>query len=273
MTDSPSPTPSPDQPRSLAGPQDGVCVVVGATGAVGRTVVARLTGSGRRVLAVARDGDALAALAAESPAGLVTTCVADLSEDGVVATLRSAVAAVDRPVALGLFSAGLAVTGSLATIEPSALARACDVKVGGMTRMVHALDPHLVQGSRLVAVAGSLGLEPGPMDAGPGTVNAALLNLMRQLSKLYGPRGVVTSTLMLGPLDTPRLRAIAARRAAESGISEQEAYDGYRSATSLGALPTADEVAWLVETLLAPEAWLLHGAAICADGGVRHVIV
>lgn len=246
----------------------GLCVVVGATGAVGRAVVSRLTGSGRRVLAVGRDEQALAELAAQAP--LVRTCVADLSRDDASGTLQEA---VDGPVTLGLFAAGLAVTGSLASIEPSALARACDVKVGGMTRLVRALDPHLVDGSRLVAVAGSLGLEPGPMDAGPGTVNAALLNLMRQLSQLYGPRGVVTNTLMLGPLDTPRLRAVAARRAEEAGIDADQAFDAYRSATSLGRLPTPDEVAWLVETLLAPEAWLLHGAALCADAGVRRVIV
>lgn len=221
------------------------------------------------MLAVARDEAALAGLAADHP-GRVRVCRADLGADESIATLR---AAVDEPVTLALFAAGLAVTGSLDVIEPSALARACDVKVGGMTRLVRAVEPALRPGSRVVAVAGSLGLEPGPLDAGPGTVNAALLNLMRQLSALYGPRGVVTTTLMLGPLDTPRLRAVARRRAEESGGSEQEMLDAYRAATSLGRLPSPQDVAWLVDTLLAPEAWLLHGAAICADAGVRRVIV
>ena len=54
-------------------------------------------------------------------------------------------------------------------------------------------------GSRFMAVAGSLGFEPGPHDAAPGTANAALVNLMRQISRLLGPRGVVVHTIAPGP--------------------------------------------------------------------------
>lgn len=172
-----------------------------------------------------------------------------------------------------MLAAGLAVTGSVETIEPAALARACDVKVGGMTRLIRGVQDRLVPGSRLIAIAGSLGLEPGPRDAAPGTVNAALLNLMRQASQLYGPRGVVTTTLMLGPLDSPRLRAFSARRGAERGLPADAVFAEYTDATSLGRLPSADDVAWLVETLLEPQAWLLHGSAICADAGARHVML
>lgn len=47
-------------------PPDGVCVVVGATGAVGRAVVERLAAADRRVLAVARDAAKLAELESDS---------------------------------------------------------------------------------------------------------------------------------------------------------------------------------------------------------------
>jgi len=263
-------------------PGEGICVVVGATGAVGSAVVRRLTAAGRRVLAVARDGEALAALAdslagsltgslsaSPSPENRVTTGIADVADD---ASMEVLAAAVDEPVALVFFAVGLPVTGSLEVIDPSALARATNIKVGGMARVLRALDDRLVTGSRVVAVAGSLGLEPGPRDAAPGTVNAGLLNLMRQASQLLGPRGVVTTTLMLGPLDTPRLHAFAERRAQETGQAPEEVLQAYRDHTSSGHLPTPDEVAWLVETLLAPEARLLHGSAIQADGGVRRTI-
>jgi NAD(P)-dependent dehydrogenase (short-subunit alcohol dehydrogenase family) len=242
-----------------------LCVVVGATGAVGEAVVRRLAGSGHRVLAVARSSDALARLEALVPG--VATHAADLADDAATDSLRSA---IDAPVRLAVFAAGLAVTGSLDTIEPSALARAVDLKVGGTTRLLHAVKDRLAEDARFVSIAGSLGFEPGPMDAGPGTVNAALVNLMKQISLLYGPRGLVSVTIAPGPLDTPRLRAVATRRAQESGRSVGEAWDDYVARTATGSLPTADDVAWLVEILLAPQARALHGSVLHPDGGALH---
>ena len=90
-------------------------------------------------------------------------------------------------------------------------------------------------------------------EAGPGAVNAAVFNLMRQISLLYGPRGVTTHTLSPGPADTPRLRRIVAAVAAERGAAEEEVWQEYVAQNSLGRLPTADELAWAVEMLLDPE--------------------
>src|SRR6266536_891084 len=79
-------------------------------------------------------------------------------------------------------------------------------------------------GCRSVTFAGSLGLEPRAHEAGPGAVNAAVFNLMRQISLLYGPRGVTTHTLSPGPADTPRLRRIVAAVAAERGADERDVW-------------------------------------------------
>jgi NAD(P)-dependent dehydrogenase (short-subunit alcohol dehydrogenase family) len=253
-------------------PQGGLHVVVGATGALGRAVVGRLVRRGDRVLAVARDKVALDALATEAASELVTPCAADLASDEAVSVLREATDAVDAPVALALFAAGLPVTGSVESIDPSALAHAAGLKAAGATRMARALRDRLVPGSRFIAVAGSLGFEPGPHDAAPGTANAALVNLMRQFAQLYGPRGVIVHTLAPGPLDTPRLRAFVEKRALETGRRPADVLADYVARTSLGYLPTVDDVAWLVEMLLAPEAAALHGSVLSPDAGVRHSV-
>ncbi|MCE0765777.1 SDR family oxidoreductase [Pseudonocardia kujensis] len=241
------------------------CVVVGASGAMGTAITARLTEAGHPVVAVGRDGRALATLAADHPG--VRPCVADIGVNSSVDAIREA---LDGPVRLAVFAAGLPVRGSADTIDPDALGAAVNLKAGGVLRLLHAVRDRLEAGSRFVAIGGSLGLEPGPLDAGPGTANAALFNLMRQVSALYGPRGVTTHTIAPGPVDTPRLDAIIATQAAEQGVDPEEVRAGYLGRTTLGRLPTLDEIAWTVETLLAPEAAALHGGVIAVDGGTRH---
>lgn len=242
-----------------------LCVVVGATGTIGGAVVRRLVGRGQRVLAVARSAEALAGLAAEHET--VTTCAADIGDDAAVPRLREAVAAAGGQVRLAVFAAGLPVKGSLDTVEPAVLARGVDIKVGGLLRLVRGCGDALGPGSRIVTFAGSLGLEPRATEAGPGTVNAAVFNAMRQLSLLWGPRGVTTHTISPGPADTPRLRRIVEAVAAEQGRPIDEVWATYAAENSLGRLPTADEVAWGVEILLAPEADLLHGSVLYLDAG------
>lgn len=244
-----------------------LCVVVGATGAMGTEFTRRLVRRGLRVIAVARNAEDLKTLAAEN--SLIIPCVADISDDSAIEAIS---AYVDAPIRMAVFAAGLPVRGSADTISPGELAVGANIKVGGLVRLLHAVRGQLVPGSRFVTVAGSLGLEPGPLDTAPGTVNAAMFNLMRQLSALYGPKGVTTHTIAPGPVDTPRLREFVETEAAETGRDPDDIWERYRAKTTLGRLPTLDELGWILELLLAPEASVLHGSVLNVDAGTRHGI-
>jgi NAD(P)-dependent dehydrogenase (short-subunit alcohol dehydrogenase family) len=240
-------------------------VVVGATGAIGRAVITRLTRRGLRVLAVARGKADLDELASAND--LVTPCPADIGSNDAIQAIGSALTGLGGTVRMAVFAAGLPVRGSADTIDPDALAAGSNIKVGGLLRLLHAVRDHLVPGSRFVTFAGSLGLEPRAHEAGPGAVNAAVFNLMRQISLLYGPRGVTTHTLSPGPADTPRLRRIVAAVAAERGAATEDVWQEYVAQNSLGRLPTVGELAWAVELLLDPEADVLHGSVLYLDAG------
>ena len=242
--------------------QPDLCVVVGATGTLGRAVTERLVKRGQRVLAVGRREGELAELAAAVPG--VMPCVADIADDGAVASIG---AALDGSVRMAVFAAGLPIAGSVETVAPSDLARGADIKLGGLLRLVRAVDPRLVPGSRIVMFAGSLGFEPKPSSAGPGAINAGVFNLMRQLGDVYGPRGITTHTLSPGPTDSPRLHALVERAAAERGITVEEQWATYAAGTSLGRLPTVDQIAWAVTLLLDPEADVMHGGVLHLDAG------
>jgi NAD(P)-dependent dehydrogenase (short-subunit alcohol dehydrogenase family) len=241
---------------------DGCAVIVGATGTLGGAIARRLLERGVPVVAVARTRESLEALAAESD--LVTPCVADVASDDAIATIR---AAVPGRVRMALTAAGLPVRGSALTIETDGLARAVNIKLGGLQRLLRAVDDRLGKGSRIVALSGFLAAEPKTMEAGPGVVNAALHNLMRQLSGMYGPRGVTVHTISPGSADTERLRRIARASAEERGIDFDTQWQEYLDESSLGRLIQVDEVAWAAGLLLDREADALHGSTLSLDGG------
>lgn len=241
---------------------DGVGVVVGATGSLGGAIARRLVACGLPVVAVARSAERLDELAAES--ALIRPCVADIGDDAAVEQIASA---LDQPVRMAVMAAGLPVRGSADTIEPGGFALATNIKVGGLTRLLHAVRDRLEPGSRFVTLTGYLAREPKPFEAVPGVINAALHNLMRQISLLYGPRGVTVHTVSPGPVDTPRLRRIATATAEERGVPFDEVWQGFSDESSLGRLVTIDQVAWVVETLLNPHADVLHGGVLSLDAG------
>ncbi len=239
-------------------------VVVGATGSFGRAIVARLVRRGLQVIAVSRTAGALDALCAEF-AG-VSPCVADMSADAAV---EAVAAAVDLPVRAVVHGPGVAVAGGIATAPVAAVVDAVNIKVGGMLRLVRAVDARLMRASRLIAIGGHYGLEPTQYAAAAGIANAALLNLQRQLSLAYGSRGITAHLIAPGPADTERLHRVAADRARTRGQSVEQVLAEMRAESSIGAFTTPEQVAWAVDLLLDPEADALTGTTLSLDSGRR----
>ncbi|ODU00840.1 MAG: short-chain dehydrogenase [Pseudonocardia sp. SCN 72-86] len=239
-----------------------LAVVAGASGALGSAIADALRAAGLHVVAVSRSG---------CPHDTATTGVAAdvgtaLGQDAIAA----AVAELGAPVRMVVQAAGLPPTGPLDTIDPDALGTTVALKVGGLLRLVRAVDSALEKGSRIVALGGHFGSEPSPDACAAGVTNAALANLVRQLTTAYGPRGVTAHLVAPGPVDTPRMRGLAAAAAERRGVDVGEVLAERAAESPLGRFVTPGEVAWTVATLLAPEADALHGATLALDAGARH---
>ncbi|WP_018230567.1 SDR family NAD(P)-dependent oxidoreductase [Methyloversatilis universalis] len=252
----------------MDGKQAELAVVVGATGDFGQAIVGRLLQAGLGVVAVARSAGSLDALCSEF-AGVgagVRACVADIGDDSAIAALT---ASVDRPVRAVVHGPGVAVAGGILNAPTAALVDAVNIKVGGLLRLVRAVDERLVAGSRLIAIGGHYGFEPTAYAASAGIANAALVNAVRQLSLAYGERGITAHLIAPGPADTARLHRVAADRAAMRGVTVDTVLDDMRAESSIRAFTTPAQVAWAVSTLLAPEADAMTGATLMLDSGRR----
>lgn len=241
-----------------------LAVVVGATGDFGQAIVGRLLQAGLGVVAVARSAGSLDALCSAHPG--VRACVADIGDDSAIAALA---ASLDRPVRAVVHGPGVAVAGGILNAPTAALVDAVNIKVGGLLRLVRAVDERLVAGSRLIAIGGHYGFEPTAYAASAGIANAALVNAVRQLSLAYGERGITAHLIAPGPADTARLHRVAADRAALRGVTVDAVLDDMRAESSIRAFTTPAQVAWAVSTLLAPEADAMTGSTLMLDSGRR----
>ena len=240
-----------------------LAVVVGA-GAFGEEIIARLSGAGLGVVAISRTQSTLDELA--SKIDNVIPCVADLSSDSAIEAIG---AVLDRPVRMVVHGPGVAVAGGILTAPTDAMVQSVNIKVGGILRLARATDDKLSEHSRIVAIGGHYGLEPTAYAAAAGVANAALVNVMRQLSLALGPRGITAHTIAPGPADTERLRNVAKTRAEQRGCSIDEVLEELKEESSIGAFTSPEQVAWAVEMLLAPEADAMTGSTLMLDSGRR----
>lgn len=242
-------------------------VVAGATGAIGSNIVERMIGRGLGVVAVSRTAGDLEALAASHSS--VHPCVADITSDEAVALIRDALPGTCRAV---IHAAAAPLGGPVSDVTPDAILAAIDVKVNGTLRLVRAVDSRLVEDSRVIVLGGNLAYDPIPEAATAGVGNAALANLVRQLSRSLGSRNVTAHVVAPGPVWTERLRALLADAASARGVSEESVLAEFEDRSPIGHLVTIDEVGWAVEMLLAPEARSMTGGTLLLDSGQRSAI-
>ena len=242
-------------------------VVVGAAGAIGSQIVRRLGERGLGIVAVGRTSESLEALAATTENVIV--CQADIAEDSCIDTIRAALPGTARAA---INSAAAPMGGPVLDVGGDALLAAVDIKVNGTLRLVRAVSDNLVRDSRVVVLGGNLAYDPIPEAATAGVGNAALANLVRQLSRALGPTGATCHVVAPGPVWTERLQALLRDAARSRGVSEEAVVDEFRDRSPIGHLVTIDEVVWAVETLLAPEARALAGGTLLLDAGQRTAV-
>lgn len=244
--------------------KNNIAVVVGATGAMGQVITRRLAARGLTVIAVARSQQSVQGLASE--AENILPCVCDIASDDSTETIASL---IDAPVQMVVHGPGVATAGGVLAAPTAAITEAVNIKVAGLMRLVRAVDTHLQRGSRLVAIGGHYGFEPTAYAATAGVANAALANVIRQYSWAYGERGITAHLIAPGPADTERLHRVATARAERDDCSPEAVLEIMRNESAIQQFTTLEQIAWGVETLLAPEADALAGSTLFMDAGRR----
>ncbi len=222
-----------------------VAIVTGGASGIGQATVAGLEAAGVAVAVFDRDGD---------PA-------VDVSDPAAVTAAVDEVRRRLGPVDILVNAAGIPALADLA--DPGYMAvwdATLAVNLHGTLHTVRACVADLLasEAGRIVNIASTEGLTSG-RSAGPYAVSKhGVIGLTRSLAVDLGRRGVTANCVCPGATLTGMTAPIPEEARATFG----------RRHIPLGRYGRAEEVAYMVVALTAPEASFVNGAIIPVDGGM-----
>lgn len=185
-------------------------IVTGASRGIGAATAEAMAAEGARLMLLARDGDALSALATRLGAEAMACDVADF--DQIKTAVERTQAAFGRVDVLVNNAGVIAPIGALATSDPAAWGGATDVNFKGVYHGMRAVLPvMLAQGGGTILTVGS-GAAQHPLEGWSHYCagKAAALMLTRALHLEEGARGIRAISLSPGTVATDMQRAIRA---------------------------------------------------------------
>lgn len=99
------------------------------------------------------------------------------------------------------------------------------------------------------------------------TIRGAVANWSKTLANEVGPFGITVNNLLPGATMTGRLDEIANGRAAKSGISADEVYEGWKQGIPLRRIGEPEELGAAIAFLASPAAAYISGINLPVDGG------
>lgn len=240
-----------------------VALVTGSGRGIGRATAVALASAGYDIVVhYRRDADS-AAQTAElvAAAGGQTLLVrAELeSADDLDALVAGAVNRFGRIDALVANAAAGAFVGALQS-KRHHVSRAMETIVGSFVHLVRVAEPHMPDGSRIVAVSGTDSAFAVPAHAIIGVAKAGLEALVRFYAVELGGRGITANAVQPGPVSTDSTTMY------NSMYPEHE--DLLLKSIPLNRLARPEEIAGVITFLCSPAAAFISGAVIPVDGGL-----
>ena len=162
-----------------------------------------------------------------------------------------------------------------AHLLPTILERAghIDVLICSAGGMGNCLPSLIARRGNVLFVASIASLAAGPQACGYVTAKHAVIGLMRSVARDYGPQGVRANAICPGWVTTPMADEEMQPLMDAQGISLEQAYQQVCRDVPLRRPASAQEIALACQFLCSPQASIISGAMLVADGGASSVDV
>jgi len=255
-------------------------IVTGGSQGIGKAIARELAREGVDVAIVARKKEQLEATAKELSAetkGRVIALTADVTSreqvEAMVAQAAKQLGGLHILVNSGSSPGGSTTAiGPIETIVDEDLLRDFNVKYMGALRCARAAIPHLKEQGwgRIINISGTNARNAGNLSG--GARNTSLVHFTKTLAVQLGRFGITVNCIHPGATRTERTPRLLAARAAELGITPEEAEQRTYAPDSprgnaIGRMVDAAEVAYVAAFLASDKAWAVSGELILATGG------
>jgi 3-oxoacyl-[acyl-carrier protein] reductase len=256
------------------GLRDRVAVVTGASRGIGKQIALDLAREGAHLVLNARSVDALAATAvdAEAHGVRVVQVAADLFDPAAAPLL--AARALDELGRLDVLVNNMGGSG-----DPTRLHKLTDDdwqegferNFFSSVRTTAACLPTMLERrwGRIVHVASTYGVEPGPYFGPYSAAKAALLNYSKNLSRAYSAQGVLSNCVIPGVTITEAINDTASAAADAQGTTADDVMAKMmeKDPVAIGRFGDPREIAAAVVFLAGESASWITGATLAVDGG------
>ena len=255
-------------------------IVTGGSKGIGRAIALELAREGADVAIVARTRNDLESAAREIEAETkrrIVALPADVTSkaevDRMVAEAAERLGGLHIVVNSGSPPGGSAgATGPIESVVDEDLLHDFNVKYVGALRCARAAIPFLKrQGwGRIINISGTNARNAGNLSG--GARNGALVHFTKTLAVQLGRFGITVNCVHPGQTRTERTPRLLAARAAELGVTPEEAEkrdyapDSPRG-NAIGRIVDASEIAYVTAFLASEKSWAISGELIVATGG------
>ncbi|RXT07250.1 SDR family oxidoreductase [Ammoniphilus sp. CFH 90114] len=248
-------------------------VITGGSAGIGLACAKALAAEGANVVIISRNQEkldkAVAILKNIAPDRSIFSICEDLTDCG--APKRSVEEAISKlgNIDILINNAGSARAGIFWDLEGQDFIQAWNLKFLGYVEMVRETAIHMKpqRRGRIVNIIGTGGRTPSPTFLPGGTVNAALLNFTKGISRDLAAYGIRINAISPGITATERAEMLAQQNAEANGITIEEQKKEDNAGIPLGQMVQPEEIATMALILASDIIPSMTGTEIVIDGG------